>query len=87
MDVAAHGAAEAPSRRDVEASGMDRALDHLAIQPPFREQHPGMGADIFGGIDAASNFTDPNSAPLVRQPDYFVLGDIANHRDPDPARR
>src|SRR5579859_4839224 len=60
LDVAGHRKAQRLAGSDVEAPGMERALDRAIVEEPVRQQGEGVRTDIPGGVEFALDLIDRN---------------------------
>src|ERR1700730_9787206 len=86
LDVVVDRRSKGLSRPHVEAPGMERAFDAVAVEPAIRQQRGGVRADVVGGADLAIEVverdryvTDLDTADIAR-------GEVRQFGDSRPFR-
>src|SRR6266852_6120974 len=69
----------------LEAPGMERALDAVAVEPALGQHGKGVGADIVGGKDLAIEIIERNRFVADLDSQHLAFADIGELCDGDPS--
>src|SRR6185437_8718616 len=70
---------------DVEAAGVQRALDLAAVEPTVRQFGVGVGAHVIGRVKSSIEVVEGDLAPADDDADNLVLREVGARGDRDPA--
>src|SRR5262249_9852741 len=69
---------------DLEAAGMERAFDDVAIEPAIGEHGEGVSADIVGSADLALDIVESDLLAAMLDPLHLAGSEVGELRYGDP---